>query len=1268
MGTVCKAYDRATGEVVGLKVLRTRPGADVQRFRREAQLLSKLSHPAIVRHLTHGTSPKGSFYLVMEWLDGEDLATRLAREGLSVRDSIALVRRAAAALTVAHNQGIIHRDIKPGNLFLVDGEPRQVKVLDFGIARPTLATRGVTRTGAMVGTLGYIAPEQACGERELDSRVDVFSLGCVLFECLTGEAAFKGARAVAVLAKILFGETPHVREIRQDLPSRVDEAVAGLMAKDREARPRDAAVVVEILDRLDPLASVPAPGPSVHRVLTTDEQRFLSVILISSRDDDDIDEATTLEPEESVDPLSAIRTSVEPLGGQLTALANGAVLVTLKGIGTAKDLAARAAACALSVRSAAPDAQVCLATGPLEVLGEWPAGRVFDRVAAVQETNDAQELRGVCIDDVTAALLDTRFEINGSGPIRELVGDRPSLGARRLLGKETPCVGREKELAFLEAAFEDCIHDPSATAVLVTGPAGGGKTRLAHEFVERLRARDEQVMLIFARGDPVSAGSAFSLASQLVRHAVRLRQGDDPTVQHAMLRSALGQIFEGEELIFVAELLGELVQAPTPDEPSPRLLAARNDPRVKNEQLKRAFIDGLGAICRDTPILIVLDNLQWGDPPSVTFLHAALRWHSETPLMVLGLARPEVVDVFPGLWLDVGLHRLGLGALKRRAATQLVRSVLSESIDEEIIDRTVEQAGGNAFFLEELIRHVAEKGTVDFPDSVLAMAQSRLEALDPEARRILRGGSVFGRVFWDGAVASLLGSEMSAEDLPLWLDALVKGEILMPSQESKFSGHKEFSFRHELLREAAYAMLTENDCTLGHHLAGEWLENAGELESLVIAEHFERGGQNERAIPYLVRAAQAAFDGGHLEAILSIAERGLSYGATGEDRGRFLLFLSGQAVWTADFENLSKTTREALELLPYGSSGWFMALAGLAFAGSFGGDNEALLQVIETLRNFGDDLPPIAPVGYAAHALNASLVFMGQADEARALSRRLEEAIDRSTTPDPVFLAYRHVVRGWLSLSGLLPVGRAIPQIKKSLDHLEIAHSPLSKTAALYALAVAQWVTGDFEQCLATSRAAITRSEDRGVELLERWSRWTMGNALVFLGRLEEGMTTLSGLVESSDKVLAVSAHLSIATALLVAGRNDDALLHIEAIRPVAKAIPIRHTEVLAVLAELNLRNAHPRQALELARECLECVPKTGVQPLFESMARLTMIEALETCGETAEARVALEEAKACILEQAATFEDDASRDIFLENIPPNAQILKLACERLTLS
>src|SRR5262249_20006747 len=161
-----------------------REATDVERFEREATILADLRHPGIVRYVAHGASRSGERYIAMEWLEGEDLAARLAKKRLSVPESLRLMRHAVAALAFAHERGLVHRDIKPSNLFVVGGDVDHIKIVDFGIARVSREHRRLTATGIVLGTLGYIAPEQLEAPGDSDPRTDVFSLGCVLFECL----------------------------------------------------------------------------------------------------------------------------------------------------------------------------------------------------------------------------------------------------------------------------------------------------------------------------------------------------------------------------------------------------------------------------------------------------------------------------------------------------------------------------------------------------------------------------------------------------------------------------------------------------------------------------------------------------------------------------------------------------------------------------------------------------------------------------------------------------------------------------------------------------------------------------------------------------------------------------------------------------------------------------------------------------------------------------------------------------------------------------
>ena len=238
MGTVFRALDRHTGGPVAVKLVSARDISphDMERFVREANLLALLQHPGIVSYVAHGHTPSGYLYLAMEWLEGEDLSHRLSRGPLLIRESMVLVRRVAEALSLAHRRGVVHRDLKPSNLFLRHGQVERVTLLDFGIARGhgagLLAPRaGVTQTGHVVGTPEYMAPEQARGDRIIGTAADIFALGSVLYECLTGQPPFLGEHIAALLSKVLFEEPPPVRSLRPEVPDTIEHLVHRMLAK-----------------------------------------------------------------------------------------------------------------------------------------------------------------------------------------------------------------------------------------------------------------------------------------------------------------------------------------------------------------------------------------------------------------------------------------------------------------------------------------------------------------------------------------------------------------------------------------------------------------------------------------------------------------------------------------------------------------------------------------------------------------------------------------------------------------------------------------------------------------------------------------------------------------------------------------------------------------------------------------------------------------------------------------------------------------------------
>ncbi|MGK4000337.1 serine/threonine-protein kinase [Sorangium sp. So ce1024] len=891
MGTVYRAVDRTTGTPVALKLLGQTDRTAAHRFEHEARILAELDHPRIVRHVAHGVTPDGVPYLAMEWLDGESLAQRLARQRLDLDESLALLRAAAEALGAAHARGIVHRDVKPGNLLLVGGEVAGLKVLDFGIARMKRTIGALTRTGSVMGTPGYMAPEQATDDREgLDARADIFSLGAVLFECLTGRPAFQGQHVMALLAKLLMEDPPRVRHLRPDLPKELDDFVARMLAKDPAKRPRDGSAVIEALDALerDPSSGL-AAAPVLYEAITTGELRLLSMVAAREpRHTSANSAASTLVSALPRELTTKLHTRTQSFGARVDTLADGTLLLSIAGVGDASEQAARAARCALELGELLPGASVVLATGRAEQTGSLPVGPVMDRAAALLALAERapcpeRQPAPVRIDDVTRALLDARFEIEPAPSGTFLLLQEREVGrtARTLLGKPSPYVGRDRELRNLRELLEDSFSGPEPRAVLITGPPGIGKSRLRCELIEVLRERHPELTIAVGRGDSLSAGSPFSLLGSALRGAAGITGGEPAAAQRERLLSLVARApaLDPADRTRIAAFLGEIVGTPFPSEADPRFHAARQSPGLMADQIPLAYLDFMGASCAAGPYLLVLEDIQWGDAASLKLIARALRELRDRPFAVLYLARVEVRKVFPVLWEGSEIHEMTLGALPRRAAEELVRQMLGDGLPPSEVARLVERASGNAFYLEELIRAVAEGRADRLPETILGMVEARLEAIPAEARRLLRAASVFGETFWKKGALALLGDAEGSTLAVDWLPWMLQRELLERREQSRFSDQEEYTFRHALIRDGSYAMLTDHDRALGHRLAAEWLLQAGEHDAKVLAEHFERGGEPQLAIEFYLRAAEQALAGSDTAAATALAERGLALGA-----------------------------------------------------------------------------------------------------------------------------------------------------------------------------------------------------------------------------------------------------------------------------------------------------------------------------------------------------------------------------------------------------
>ncbi len=243
MGNVYRAVDVNLERPVALKTLASSllddPGF-VQRFLKEARALARLNHPNVVQVYGFG-AVDGTYYLAMELVDGQSLASHLKGRRWSEREAVPIVRQACRALAVAHADGIVHRDIKPDNLILtLRGD---VKLVDFGIAKRVDEDQSMTRTGSAVGTPHYISPEQVRGERDLDGRVDIYALGATLYHMVTGHTPYEGSSGAHVMSMHLFAPLPDPRRFEPTLSDGICRVLRKMMAKDRDERYADVAAL-----------------------------------------------------------------------------------------------------------------------------------------------------------------------------------------------------------------------------------------------------------------------------------------------------------------------------------------------------------------------------------------------------------------------------------------------------------------------------------------------------------------------------------------------------------------------------------------------------------------------------------------------------------------------------------------------------------------------------------------------------------------------------------------------------------------------------------------------------------------------------------------------------------------------------------------------------------------------------------------------------------------------------------------------------------------
>jgi serine/threonine protein kinase/tetratricopeptide (TPR) repeat protein len=1273
MGSVYKAQDRSSGRSVALKLMHAsaHPLA-VLRFEREAQLLSELRHPGIVSYVAHGLTQEGPPFLAMEWLQGEDLAQRLARAPLSLPEALQFMRRIADALSVAHAQGIVHRDIKPSNLFLRGGRADDAVLLDFGLARLATGTRQITASTVVLGTPGYMSPEQAAGRHDISPRADLFALGCVLYHFLAGQPPFRAPHPAAVLAKILFFEPTPLRTLRPALPLPLLLLVDRLLAKNPAHRLADARELQHALESLPETGPLPRRPSASIPTLTNAEQHLVSVLLASPRTA--LSEASTLGLEvvkQAQWDQELLRRELETHGARAELLADGSLLATfLLERGTATDLATLAAHCALSVKERLSDRHVVLTTG-LSLRDEpVPVGEVMDRAGGLLrglEQRRIETTAHVVLDDTTAGLLGPRFRL-----VREPSGtftlhdEHPSVDeTRTLLGRPTPCVGREQELALLELAFTASVEDSAARALLVMASAGTGKSRLRHEFLRRLKQRSQPPRVLLGRGDPMNAGSGFGLMGQVVRHLCGVVDGEPPEARRAKLARRVAQHLPPGQAKDTVEFLGELCGVVFPAGDSPKLHAARGDPRLMSAQVLRAMVAFLRAELSQGPVLLVLEDLHWSDTPTVRLVDDVLRELADTPLLVLALGRPETKDLFPGLWGRF-LHEMPLRGLSPRACARLVQEVLGPHVSEAVVSRLVDQSAGNPLFLEELIRGVAEGLGEETPGTVLAMLQHRLQRLEPGLRRVLMAASIYGRTFWQGGVHALVAADLSPSELEHHLGQLVELEVMQRQDTSRFPGEMEFRFRHALLRDAAYSLVPAMLKPGGHSQAGDWLERMGELDPLVLAEHYQLGQQNEQAARFFTRASERLFERQDMQGTLRCLEAASACAPQGELLTELRALEVSVFFWLDEFARAYALGKEVLPQLRVGSTPWCQVIGQMFLSGSQSGQHAELARLGELFASTTPDADAASFYIQAAAFLAGMSTWFGQREAAAAMLGHMETVGTTVRGLDGRAQGWMFLTRGyfahWLDARPW-QVWRLAEEAKQVFSAMGFEHMSHARTILGLGLAG----LGDIPGAVAAQREGLASALKVGQAAIISQIHLIMALLDSSDATHQEEAHALARQVLETEKVNPLrlgNAQGALAVLATRQGRFSEAESWArQACETLNRFLPYQLV-ARTVLCTTLLKQGRAPEARQIAESGVQVLERMGGAGASSVGMWLALAEACLAQGDETAGDSALRRAVQCLLLRAEDIPDATARERFMAQVPLNARTRELASQR----
>ena len=886
MGVVYKARDTRLDRIVAIKVLSDHLLGDAdarERFLVEAKAAAALDHPNICAIHEVGETDDGRFYIAMQYYEGETLRQRIDRGLLQLTEALEIAAQICRALEKAAGRDIIHRDIKPANMILT--EDGTVKIVDFGLAK--YAGTAVTQTGARIGTVAYMSPEQTRGEK-VDARTDIWSLGVVLYEMLSGTRPFRGGSDQAVIAGILDSKPEPLSKLVPSIPINVVSIVERAMHKDPGRRYADASALLNDLKRLldDPssrvsLDSTPSLPPEGERrqvtVIACTIEGFDS--LLETESPDDVETALT--------GLSqSVQSVVEEYGGELNEFSEDAFIALFGVPTTHEDDRLRAVRAALDIRNDDANAVNLLAAVQLRMA----AGSAQVAVRATESGERRYRIGGTVVRDTNrlaalaapgeillpadfARIVEPFVATEGRAAVI-LFPDQPALTPVAVLGESghvsrleasapgtlTEFVGRDHERAVLSQALQD-TQSGSGRFVTVVGDIGVGKSRLLYEFWKSLG--DMNIRSAVGRCRERGTLTPLLPFIESMRDMLGLSKDLSDNTHDEVVARTLQLAPELED--YLPAIL-HVLSIDSDKYPLPDYLEGEDLQAALGEALISVFTQGAAG----QPLAMLLEDWHWADEGSREVLLQLREMIAASPLLVIVTSRPGPGSDSPVPTGDVHLELAPLGG---GPAAEMMRAALHGArIPAEVSERIGDKTGGNPFFIEELCRTLLETEALvikdgeaqlssgidrlDIPDTVEAVLKSRLDRLDPEAREVLRCAAVIGQRFGLELLKKVVPSRSRLEGS---LETLRAAGLI---QRTGLGKEPTYRFKHALTLDVTYESLLERQRKERHALVGAAIEELygdnTEEYSARLAVHFAAAEDWDKAIRYGLAAAKRA--------------------------------------------------------------------------------------------------------------------------------------------------------------------------------------------------------------------------------------------------------------------------------------------------------------------------------------------------------------------------------------------------------------------------